>query len=62
MVKTHAGPQMHFRDARDLHGPHAGQRLSSDSLALLDRLARCADRLKLLDLPVEAILAPQDVK
>jgi hypothetical protein len=53
---------MHFRDARDLHGPHAGQRLSSDSLALLDRLARCADRLKLLDLPVEAILAPQDVK
>ena len=46
-----------FADTRDLHGPHAGQPLSAESLELLRRLAVCAQRLKSLDLP-QGPLAP----
>lgn len=44
-----------FADARDLHGPHAGQPLSAESLQMLRRLAVCAQRLQLLDLPQEPL-------
>jgi hypothetical protein len=49
--------QFAFADARDLHGPYAGQPLSAESLELLRRLAVCAQRLKSLDLP-QGPLAP----
>lgn len=49
--------QFAFADARDLHGPCAGQPLSAESLELLRRLAVCAQRLKSLDLP-QGPLAP----
>lgn len=39
-----------FRDARDLHGPHAGLPISAESQVLLRRLAACAQRLKTLQL------------
>lgn len=50
-----------FADARDLHGRHAGQPLSAESLQMLRRLAVCAQRLHFLDLPQRPLaLTPMD--
>jgi len=55
---TEPNLQIPFRDIRDVLGPHAGQPLSMESLSLLVRLERCADTLKLLDMPADLIFAP----